>query len=1493
MRKDTKKNILHGILIIIVIIFALMASLVAAFRDLTVQSMIARSIAGELSKNLNTEVKIRTFYITDNLGVRMEDVVVNDLDGYPMFRIGILDAKISPMVVLNEIIIKEVYLKDVLGRLVRYEDADQMNISEMIAHFKKNQEKQKKDKNSDFHFKVENLTLDNGHVIVWNQHKDKPEKLSMDYAHIDIDSIYAVASNIEIRQDSVMGDVHSLKGKDKCGLELAYARGDVLFCEKCLHINDLILETGESRVDLDLRFEYESSSAYYEFVDSVRILGNIRPSVLKLSDLRYFAWILDKMPDKFNFTAQYDGSVSDFTVSDFVADFGNESHIDMDVTFTGLPDFFDTYIDLDLRNMVSSYNDTKNFAIPIASKTVPIPNILSGLGKYTVAGNYQGYAKDFKTQFNLMTEMGDINAEIYLNTTENSAYSFDIDVDNLNLDQLLGMNDNSKTSFEVEMSGIGLEPENTEFDADIHFTQLNIFGNEFDNFNIAGDFENQKMTAHTKIRHPYLHLNLSTEMDLNGKMPSYKINSKIRNADLVNLHLLDYDTIMLLSTNILCDFNGNDIDNITGTLNIDDMRYFNGDEYLMEKFTGSITEKKGLKDIAIDCDFFDFTGSGLVNFKTLGNALANTAKSYVDMPGWFDNLEQDTIRQEFWLSMNLKDTRLLSKLFVPSLYVARGTNINATYTSGLAYHGSTIESPEIWFNGLKFKNIDVRNTARYNTFTSKLTVEDIILRDTTATNPDPICIENVLVTSKLGENKVNIDLAWDDDDEADHNKVNIKSHFVPSEIAGGLLSIRSENITINDTIWYLDKDCSIDFGESNTKFNNLNLYTDSQKISVHGNYPKHDTDTLFAEFQNVDVSDFDFITIGNNLNFDGTLNGFVGFSGLSDNFSFSSDINLNGFYLNEKEVGDVQAIAKWHDPDESIFVNMNVYNKLFANENHESMSFMGFYYPRKKQNNLKFDMLFDDFKLETLSPFVSSVVSRLNGYASGNVKIRGSLAEPLLVGEIAMKNSGCQVNYLNTYYTLNDRIKVEENKIVFDNIILNDTLGNTARVNGVINHNHLKDFNFDLRLDCNDFYALDIPAEKAQGFYGTAIADGSVVISGPANDINMSIDVVSKKGTVIDVPLSGTSNVDNNFVVFVQKNDEWDTIVETYVPEVVKEDKNFTLDLNAEVNSDAAVNIYLPQNMGSINARGNGNINIGINSDEFELRGDYIITSGAFNFTLEMVKRVFTLRNGGTLRWTGDPTDADIDIVGVYRTKSSLTSLGTSVVDSTALTNNINVDCIIRLSDKLMNPTITFGIELPNAKDDTKLLVYSVIDTTNQAVMAQQVFSLMVLGSFAYTAGSNIARFGTTAGYSMITNQLSNWLSQISNDFDIGINYTPNDQLTNEEIEVSLSTQLFDDRLIIEGNFGMIRGNRSDADNANNIVGDVDLTWKLSKRWSVKAYNHTNIKNNYYYYSFENYSDFTQGIGISFSQSFDNLREVFTIHRKNKKKDVTNEPTPK
>jgi hypothetical protein len=86
-------------------------------------------------------------------------------------------------------------------------------------------------------------------------------------------------------------------------------------------------------------------------------------------------------------------------------------------------------------------------------------------------------------------------------------------------------------------------------------------------------------------------------------------------------------------------------------------------------------------------------------------------------------------------------------------------------------------------------------------------------------------------------------------------------------------------------------------------------------------------------------------------------------------------------------------------------------------------------------------------------------------------------------------------------------------------------------------------------------------------------------------------------------------------------------------------------------------------------------------------------------------------------------------------------------------------------------------------------------------------------------------------------------LSQISKDFDIGVNYRPGDQMTAQELELALSTQLFNDRVVIDGAFGMsTSANTTQNQNANQWIGDVNVEVKITEdgRFRVKAFNRTN-----------------------------------------------------
>ena len=566
------------------------------------------------------------------------------------------------------------------------------------------------------------------------------------------------------------------------------------------------------------------------------------------------------------------------------------------------------------------------------------------------------------------------------------------------------------------------------------------------------------------------------------------------------------------------------------------------------------------------------------------------------------------------------------------------------------------------------------------------------------------------------------------------------------------------------------------------------------------------------------------------------------------------------------------------------------------NNNEKLLALNGNYYTSRNDNNIDFDVLLRDIDVSIIKPFTKKILSDVKGKINSDLKISGSFKKIVMDGNASLYDAACKINYLNTYYKINPSnlltnkdkytIKLSKNLIEFNDILLVDTLNNQAIAKGIITHNHLKDFVFDVDLAMSDFLAMNMLPAETSTFYGTAVVNGDLKIEGPLDDISIDINAESMPGTSIDILLTNTNSLNDNFIVFIQKENEEDT-VKTIVPEYEKNNK-FTLNLNADITQNADVNIFLPSNMGVINANGNGNIRLGYALNQLSLYGDFIINDGNFNFNFQnLVRRNFNIRNGGSIRWTGNAADADINITGSYRTKSSISSLGIEI-DSTSLVNNINVDCILRLQDKLTSPSITFGLELPNATDDISNTIFSIIDTTNQSVMSQQIISLLVLGSFSYTSTS-LYSIGASNYYNVISNSLSNWLSQISKDLNVGVRYTPEDNITAEELEVALSTQLFNDRLTIESNLGMYTGAHNEiTQNANNIVGDVDITFKINNRLSMKFYNHSNFNSNYYSYTYETYSDYTQGIGISYSQSFDSLKEIFTRKKKNKKINMRN-----
>lgn len=183
--------------------------------------------------------------------------------------------------------------------------------------------------------------------------------------------------------------------------------------------------------------------------------------------------------------------------------------------------------------------------------------------------------------------------------------------------------------------------------------------------------------------------------------------------------------------------------------------------------------------------------------------------------------------------------------------------------------------------------------------------------------------------------------------------------------------------------------------------------------------------------------------------------------------------------------------------------------------------------------------------------------------------------------------------------------------------------------------------------------------------------------------------------------------------------------------------------------------------------------------------------------------------------------------------------------------------------------------------------------------MNRQVIYLLGIGRF-YTANAQTAEGQSTSQQqstaamrsflsTTLTSQLNTAISSAlgsQSHWSFGTNVATGTYGWNDiEVDGLLQGRLFNDRLLINGNFGY----RDKPTYTSNFVGDFDIKYLLTPKGSIslKAYSETTDR------YFTKSSLTTQGVGISLQREFNNLRDLFNFTKprkknKTKKKRVSN-----
>ncbi len=1466
------------------VFLSFITSIFVAIQDPIIQKFAIRIAGGYLSQKTGADVRIGRLYISPNFTIHIDHFLVKDLMGNTL--LGVEELRVRPImedIIHGNIHVGRVELNDAQANLITYADSTRMNFMFLVDAFATG-DKEKSDEATTI--AVDRILLRNLDFQLWDQNKDNPEKTAnglMDYSHLVVDSINLDMEHLMIVGDSINAVIHHLAAQEASGFRLNDMIAQVNVSQKGILLDDLQLRTQNSNLHLDLHMLFDSFSAMSSFVDSVRFDNIIYPTTVMLSDLGPFTEVLYRMPDLLHFEGLMKGPVKNFTVDKLKLKLGQHTHFEGSVGIQPL-DLNNKMQVLNIKKLEYDINDLASFYIPTGP--LPIPSSLYPLGRGTIKGHFNGSMAKFKTDLAVTSEIGDVNVTLnkHVNDQHSNVFEGYLEASQLNVG-LLANAPKVIGTLNIEANVIGRQDRNGGMDLDIDgaATHVELLGNNIEEISLNGNLHNQSFNGKVVVDDALIGLDFKGRFDFSDpKALAGDFKADIDHADLRRLNLIKDDSVAMVRASITADMKSiNNFNEAEGTLNIKDLVFANSNsELVMRQFDASIINDQLMqKRIKVNCDFLDFEMAGLMDFSTLGTAFKQYIDYYVTFPQWSEELAQFEQRnksadQDFIIDLNIKDPKPLTKLLMPSITIAKNTTLNGTFTTKSKSMNMTLRSKYVKVNNIKINNIECKNRSNRMLASLRLNVDQVILRDSTEKDSTRISLDALNLAFRLQNDSVKATIGWDDVSVVDHNKADIHASFIPS-LTGGRVNISQASILLNDSLWTIDPNNFVVFDGDKIQISNLELISENQSLLVDGFAPMQAEDTLAVSLEQFNLATLGFLLSGSGFSIDGLVNGDATINNLKNNPTLFANLGVKDFGLDGVVYGDAEILSRWNNEESSIDLIVGL-----VNDQHKVLDVQGSYYTARKNDNLDFTVDLDGLNMGALSPFLNGIAHRLQGEILGHATVKGAANAPDILGQLEIHNGGCQVDFLNTFYTFEPTITLTDGLITLNNFHLVDTLGNSALVAGHISHKHLKEMALDIRLYPNNFLAMATTANLSPSFYGTAIASGIVTAKGPTNDIKLSVKAVTRKGTVMTIPLGGSSGVkQHEFITFVDHSQPVIEEEENATPAVEKKQKKkgFSIDLDLSVNNDAQVKISLPNGLGSMEARGEGDIKLGLPSNSaMSLIGDYVIKSGSLSLNIQnMLRRNFSLEPGSSISWTGDPVNGTINATGVYQTKAALSSLG--LADSTSTgSSNIKVDCLVRLKNKLMNPDISFGIRLPNASEDLQQAVFYVVDTTNQSEMLVQAVYLMVFNTFNY-GGSGSSYYG------IITNQLNDIISEITNDIDINVNYKPGSEMSSEEMTVALKKQLFDDRLTIETNFGVVIPTTGYASNSTNIVGDVNIDYKITKdgRWSGQVFNRSNYNTIYYQYNYYKMAPYTQGIGISYNKNFDNFKDLFRRNTNN------------
>lgn len=1481
MNRIFRNILLYAIEAIVVVNLALILALNIPF----IQGKAGAVAAGFLSQLLHTEVTIGRIDAGMLNQIIISDVEIKDQQQQPLLTIEKLSGKVDLfMLKKNQIAFNTIQLLHFSAHMNQSAENAPTNFQFIIDALSSDTPS-----DTQTNIRINSLIVRDGEVFFDKAFRPKRETLDLNHIHLqDFNAHLALKS---IVKDSIRVRLRQLSFRETSGLDLQNLMLEVEANQQQALIRQLNVFLPHTHLEVDsIQLAYDMTAP--DKLGALKSQFELNLAPLDLRDLAFAVPKLQNVKRSINAKLQVQQDGRHATVRQL-----NIATQEQDLMLSVSADI---QLPSDSTNRLEANAHIEKLAIqPSAVETAfnslnlgERPAILNRLGSILYIGHLSTNGSNVNVDGVWQTEVGMLNTDVQLGT--NRSVQGQVRAQGLDLGTLLANSKLGQMDCDLKVDGslqngkpigsvIGSVSSLAYQDYKIQDIQVNadVTANDVEGTLTVGD-EN-------------LNLSLNGTASLSNQL--FDIQAQLHRIRPSVLGIQP-DRDRTYSGLLNAQFQGNSIDNLLGSIGIQNLTVTDStDVYHMDQLKLNAANDDGQRRVSLFSDFMTAEIRGEYLYSTLPQSFIHVLERYI--PSLVDYKKNNAqVQNHFTFNVKLTDTTLLQQILNVPLQLREPVILTGFFNDPEDKLDIDLVAGNFDYQGSHYEQGRIRCQNNEDSFNTEVNVNKF----------NKSSIVSLGVQAKAKDNRVNTTLSWNNnkDTEAFLGQLNVNAQFdktpgMPLEIG---INIQPSDITLNDTTWNI-RPAHVDIRNKQYAVSNLTIENGDRHLRVNGVVSEDPSDSLIVELKDINLEYVLDAVNFHAVQFSGYASGKAYASNLLHEMKADTHLFIRDFHFQDGLMGNMNLYGRWINEDKAIYVDGHITEfesnttstdstQVWRSWNDDRIGFVGRTHVQGQispaHNTIELDVDAQNTNIAFLKGFVGTIFDDISGRATGWAHIGNTLKNIDLTAGIKA-DVHARVRSLNTYYTIHsDSIQFVTNHMMFRGATITDRDGRHGQAWGDVSHFYLHNLKYDFRVHTDNLLCYEThDFSDGMPFYATAYAGGDISIKGQSGRLDINADVTANPGSLMVYDATVPEEVSNTqFITFVDKTPGviHEQQAEEPDPKEKKEDEkeetDIYIDMNVDMTPEATIRVLMDRLSGDfISANGTGNLKASYyNKGSFKMFGLYNISKGLYRMSMqEVIRKDFNLQNGGVVNFNGNPFQAQLDVKAAYTVNSaSLRDLSPTATFTQKTSTRVN--CVMNIEGSLMKPSITFDLELPAVSEEDKSMVKSLVATEEQ--MNMQIIYLLGVGRFyggeyAQNSGNQTNQAMNSILTSTLSGQFNQMLSQVinSNNWNLGANINPGQNGMNDmEFQTMLQGSLFNNRLLINGNFGY----KENVMMNSNFVGDFDVQWLLNNAGtiSLKAYNETNDR----YFTRNTLN--TQGLGIQFRKEFERWNNLFRFSRRKK-----------